>query len=568
MLFSLYIKNYALIQELTIEFHPGLTIITGETGAGKSILIGALNLVLGERASSDLVRSGSTKAVIEAVLKEIHSEKIDSLLRAAEVETTPELILRRELSSGGQSRCFINDTPGTVALLKQAGDVIIDLHGQHEHQMLLNTETHETLLDDFARSAPEVTAYKAALAELQEMQQQLNRLKKEAAEIHDKKDIVDFQLNELNSLDLKSGEDESIDTEISLLENAEALFGLSTSLSELLYDNEHSVYSSIASGVQILEKLAKIDRRFDIHLEETRTAKSIIDELVRFTRSYRSDIDFNPGRLDSLRERQLKLQRICKKYGRTLSGLIDLQNELDAKIASEINLEEELSSIDQQITLQKAYLSRAAETLSVKRHQAAQHLETIIQQQLAELGIPDATFIVSIAHEEQVEGEISIEGNNFAAFSSGYDRIEFLISANPGEKPRPLAKVASGGEISRIMLAMKSALAGSDRLPILIFDEIDTGISGRVAEAVGKSLKKLSRLHQIIAITHLPQIAAMADLHLQVQKSLQNDRTVTEVTALDHESRLQAIARLISGKEISASSLNLAAELVAAAASI
>jgi len=568
MLFSLYIKNYALIQELTIEFHPGLTIITGETGAGKSILIGALNLVLGERASSDLVRSGSTKAVIEAVLKEIHSEKIDSLLRAAEVETTPELILRRELSSGGQSRCFINDTPGTVALLKQAGDVIIDLHGQHEHQMLLNTETHETLLDDFARSAPEVTAYKAALAELQELQQQLNRLKKEAAEIHDKKDRVDFQLNELNSLDLKSGEDESIDTEISLLENAEALFGLSTSLSELLYDNEHSVYSSIASGVQILEKLAKIDRRFDIHLEETRTAKSIIDELVRFTRSYRSDIDFNPGRLDSLRERQLKLQRICKKYGRTLSGLIDLQNELDAKIASEINLEEELSSIDQQITLQKAYLSRAAETLSVKRHQAAQHLETIIQQQLAELGIPDATFIVSIAHEEQVEGEISIEGNNFAAFSSGYDRIEFLISANPGEKPRPLAKVASGGEISRIMLAMKSALAGSDRLPILIFDEIDTGISGRVAEAVGKSLKKLSRLHQIIAITHLPQIAAMADLHLQVQKSLQNDRTVTEVTALDHESRLQAIARLISGKEISASSLNLAAELVAAAASI
>ena len=568
MLFSLYIKNYALIQELTIEFHPGLTIITGETGAGKSILIGALNLVLGERASSDLVRSGSTKAVIEAVLKEIHSEKIDSLLRAAEVETTPELILRRELSSGGQSRCFINDTPGTVALLKQAGDVIIDLHGQHEHQMLLNTETHETLLDYFARSAPEVTAYKAALAELQEMQQQLNRLKKEAAEIHDKKDIVDFQLNELNSLDLKSGEDESIDTEISLLENAEALFGLSTALSELLYDNEHSVYSSIASGVQILEKLAKIDRRFDIHLEETRTAKSIIDELVRFTRSYRSDIDFNPGRLDSLRERQLKLQRICKKYGRTLSGLIDLQNELDAKIASEINLEEELSSIDQQITLQKAYLSRAAETLSVKRHQAAQHLETIIQQQLAELGIPDATFIVSIAHEEQVEGEISIEGNNFAAFSSGYDRIEFLISANPGEKPRPLAKVGSGGEISRIMLAMKSALAGSDRLPILIFDEIDTGISGRVAEAVGKSLKKLSRLHQIIAITHLPQIAAMADLHLQVQKSLQNDRTVTEVTALDHESRLQAIARLISGKEISASSLNLAAELVAAAASI
>ncbi len=568
MLFSLYIKNYALIQELSVEFTPGLTIITGETGAGKSILIGALNLVLGERASSDLVRSGATKAVIEAVLKEVHSEKIDTLLNSAEIETTPELILRRELSSGGQSRCFINDTPSTVSLLKQVGDVIIDLHGQHEHQMLLHADTHETLLDDFASTTTEVSTYKAARAELLELQQQQKRLQQEAADIHDKKEIVDFQLNEINSLDLKSGEDETIETEITLLENAEALFSLCTSLSELLYDSEHSIYSAVATALHLVEKLAEIDKRFDIHIEESRTAKSIIDELARFTRTYTSDIDFNPARLDSLRERQLKLQRLCKKYGRTLSGLIDLQNELDRKIALEDNLEEELNRIDQQITLQKADLSRVAETLSVKRQQAAQRLETVIQQQLAELGIPNATFIVSIAHEKQDDGEISIEDNNFAAFSSGYDRIEFLISANPGEKPRPLVKVASGGEISRIMLAMKSALAGSDKLPILIFDEIDTGISGRIAEAVGKSLKRLSRLHQIIAITHLPQIAAMADLHLQVQKSQQNDRTVTEVTTLDHASHLQAIAGLISGKEISPSSLNHAAELVAAAQSV
>ena len=568
MLFSLYIKNYALIQELSVVFTPGLTIITGETGAGKSILIGALNLVLGERASSDLVRSGATKAVIEAVLKEVHSEKIDTLLNSAEIETTPELILRRELSSGGQSRCFINDTPSTVSLLKQVGDVIIDLHGQHEHQMLLHADTHETLLDDFASTTTEVSTYKAARAELLELQQQQNRLKQEAADIHDKKEIVDFQLNEINSLDLKSGEDETIENEITLLENAEALFSLSTSLSELLYDSEHSIYSAVATALHIVEKLAEIDKRFDIHIEESRTAKSIIDELARFTRTYTSDIDFNPARLDSLRERQLKLQRLCKKYGRTLSGLIDLQNELEGKIALEDNLEEELNRIDQQITLQKAELSRVAETLSVIRQQAAQRLETVIQQQLAELGIPNATFIVSIAHEKQDDGEILIEGNNFAAFSSGYDRIEFLISANPGEKPRPLVKVASGGEISRIMLAMKSALAGSDKLPILIFDEIDTGISGRIAEAVGKSLKKLSRVHQIIAITHLPQIAAMADLHLQVRKSQQNDRTVTEVTTLDHASHLQAIAGLISGKEISPSSLNHAAELVAASQSV
>ncbi len=568
MLFSLYIKNYALIQELSIEFTPGLTIITGETGAGKSILIGALNLVLGERASSDLVRSGATKAVIEAVLKEVHSEKLDNLLTVAEIETTAELILRRELSSSGQSRCFINDTPCTAALLKQVGEILIDLHGQHEHQLLLHADTHETMLDDFAQTASEVSSYKAARSVLRELHKQLVALKKEATEIHDKKEILDFQLNELNALDLKSGEDEGIETEITLLENAETLFTLSSSLNELLYDGEHSVYSSVAAALHIVEKLAGIDKRFDIHIEETRTAKSIIDELARFTRSYTSDIDFNPDRLETLRERQLKLQRICKKYGLTISGLIELQNELDTKIALEGNLEEEVTHLQQQINVQREELSILAGKLSLKRQDASKQLERDIQEQLAELGIANATFIVSITNEENGDGEIAIEGKQFSAFSSGYDRIEFLISTNPGEKPRPLIKVASGGEISRIMLAMKSALAKSTKLPILIFDEIDTGISGRIAEAVGKSLKKLSRLHQIIAITHLPQIAAMAELHLQVQKSLQEERSVTEVTTLDHESRLQAIAGLISGKDISPSSINLAAELVAAAESV
>ena len=566
MLFSLYIKNFALIQELQVEFSPQLTIITGETGAGKSILVGALSLVLGERASSDLVRSGTNKAIIEAVLKNVDAEKIDNLLSGADIEPAPELILRRELSSGGQSRCFINDTPCTAALLKQAGELLIDLHGQHEHQLLLQADTHETLLDEYGGTNPEVFAYRASRSGLQNLLQQLSQLTKEAAEIRDKKEILDFQLNELNSLDLKSSEEELNETEITLLENAETLFTLSTALSELLYNSEHSVYSSISTALHTLEKLANIDKRFALHLEETRTAKSIVDELARFSRSYSSDIDFNPGRLDSLRERQLLLQRISKKYGRSITELIALRNELDARIALEENLDEEIARIEREITTQKAELSLRAEQLSCKRQEAARRLESVIQGHLAHLGIPNATFIVTMRREEQDNGEISIEGKNFTALPNGCDRIEFLISANPGEKPKPLVKVASGGEISRVMLAMKSALAETAKLPILIFDEIDTGISGRVAEAVGKSLKSLSRLHQIIAITHLPQIAAMADLHLQVQKSVQGERTVTEVTPLDHENRVKAIARLISGKSISPSSLNHASELIAGAA--
>ena len=562
MLVSLYIRNFALIQELTVAFNPGLTIITGETGAGKSMLVGALSLVLGDRSSSDLVRSGANKAVIEAILNEVRSDKIDTLLRGANIETTQELILRRELSSTGQSRCFINDTPCTASLLKQAGEMLIDLHGQHEHQLLLHADTHETLLDDFAKTASEITSYKEIRSALQEMQRRLDTLKKEATGIREKKEIVTFQLNELKALDLKSGEEETIEIEITLLENAETLFTLSTALSELLYDREHSLYSAISEAVHILEKLATIDKRFDTHIEESRSAKSIVDELARFTRSYSSNIDFNPVRLDSLRERQLQLQRIGKKYGRSLSGLIELKDELEAKSVLEENLEEEIDHIHQEIERQKAELSECADTLCRKRQDAARRLEILIQKQLAELGIPHATFIVSMRHEEHHNGEITIDGKTYTAFACGYDQIEFLISTNPGEKPRALVKVASGGEISRVMLALKSALAESAELPILIFDEIDTGISGRIAEAVGKSLKNLSRLHQIIAITHLPQIAAMADLHLSVQKSVQNERTVTEVTVLDHESRLQAIASLISGKSISPSSLTLAAELV------
>jgi DNA repair protein RecN (Recombination protein N) len=562
MLFTLYIRNFALIQELLVEFDPQLTIITGETGAGKSILVGALNLVLGERSSSDMVRSGTNKAVIEAVLRNASTEKIDRLLSGADIEPAQELIIRRELSSGGQSRCFINDTPCTGALLKQVGELLIDLHGQHEHQLLLRAETHETILDEYGETNTEVTAYRAAHCLLQNLQKQSSQLKNDAAAIRDKKEIVDFQLNELNALDLKTGEDESAETEITLLENAETLFSLSTALSDLLYNSEHSVYSSISTALHTLEKLADIDKRFATYLEESRTAKSIVDELSRFSRSYASDIDFNPARLDSLRERQLLLQRICKKYGRSLPELIALRNELDAKAALEENLEEESARIELEIAKQKAELSLQAEKLSSKRQKASQRLESAIKEHLARLGIPNATFIVSMMHEESNEGEISIEGKTYAALPNGYDRIEFLISTNPGEKARPLVKVASGGEISRVMLAIKSALASSAKLPILVFDEIDTGISGRIAEAVGQSLKNLSHRHQIIAITHLPQIAAMADLHLSVHKAVKDERTVTDVTILDHESRLQAIATLISGKNISPSSLSLAAELI------
>lgn len=562
MLFSLYIRNFALIRELSLEFKPGLTIITGETGAGKSILLGALGLILGERASSELVRSESGKAVIEAVLRNIDAERIGPILGSAEIETAPELIIRREISSSGQSRCFVNDTPCTASLLKQLGEQLIDLHGQHEHQQLLHQGTHESMLDDYAGTTGDAAAYRNARSGLGILRQQLKALEKESLEVRERKGMLEYQFEELSALDPGEDEDVALGEEITLLENAETLFSLGSALGEQLYEGDTSIYQTLSSALQTLEKLAAIDKRFEPFIEEIRNAKSNVDELHRFNRRYVSDIDFNPSRLDELRERMLLLQRTCKKYALSLTGLIGLRKELEEKLDIEGNLEEKISQLEEQIAHRKAMLSRLAGELSLKRRKAAAGLEREILRHLSELGIPRASFIVSITNEERPDGEICIGGKDYASFDTGYDRIEFLISANPGEKPKPLAKVASGGEISRVMLAMKSALAASARLPILIFDEIDTGISGRIADAVGKCLRNLSKLHQIIAITHLPQIAAMGDLHLSVWKSVKDERTETEVTVLDRESRMQAIAGLISGRNITPASITLARELL------
>ncbi|NTU97652.1 MAG: AAA family ATPase, partial [Chlorobiaceae bacterium] len=343
MLFSLYIRNFALIRELSLEFKPGLTIITGETGAGKSILLGALGLILGERASSELVRSESGKAVIEAVLRNIDAERIGPILGSAEIETAPELIIRREISSSGQSRCFVNDTPCTAALLKQLGEQLIDLHGQHEHQQLLHQGTHESMLDDYAGTTGDAAAYRNARSGLGILRQQLKALEKESLEVRERKGMLEYQFEELSALDPGEDEDVALGEEITLLENAETLFSLGSALGEQLYEGDTSIYQTLSSALQTLEKLAAIDKRFEPFIEEIRNAKSNVDELHRFNRRYVSDIDFNPSRLDELRERMLLLQRTCKKYALSLTGLIGLRKELEEKLDIEGNLEEKIS---------------------------------------------------------------------------------------------------------------------------------------------------------------------------------------------------------------------------------
>ena len=564
MLKSLYVRDFALIDELSVSFAPGLTIITGETGAGKSILMGALNMVLGERASAEVVRAGARKAVIEAVFGGEHYEGIGEMLDEEQIERTPELILRRDISATGQSRCFINDTPCTVSLLKRAGQQLVDLHGQHDHQLLLHAETHAGMLDGFGLLHAETAQYRNTLDEYRKLRRELQSLNERAEALRQKRDFIDYQHRELDAAGLVEGEERSIDEEINLLENAETLVSLGTELGQNLYESESSAYTALSAAVHLLEKLNAIDKSFEPWLEELRGATATVEELNRFAGSYADGIDFNGDRLEALRERQMLLQRLAKKHGKSIDELIALRDRLAEELSLEENLAGELAAIEADIRNARTALSASANSLSEHRREAAGRLEQEIMQGLSTLGIPHSAFEVRFTREAAPDGDIEIDGTRYKAFDNGCDRVEFMISTNLGESPKPLAKVASGGEISRVMLAMKSALARSAELPILVFDEIDTGISGKVAQSVGFSLKRLSRMHQIIAITHLPQIAAMGDLHLAVVKRIEADRTLTGVTPLDETRRIEEVARLFSGADITAASLQLATELIEA----
>jgi len=562
MLTNLYIKNFALIEELSVAFSKGLTIITGETGAGKSILIGALNQILGIRANTDLVRSGSDKAVIEAILTPEKPERLTPILEEAGIDPGEEIILRREISAKGQSRCFINDTPGTLQVLKKLGDLLVDLHGQHEHQLLLHPETHLSLLDEFGQLNPLVESYQNVFENLKKKRKELERITADADRLKEKQDLLEYQYKELDLLELKSGEQADIEEEIILHENAETRFSLCSSLSKQLYDDDLSAFVLLSEAVRQLDRLSGIDKSFSPHLQDAVSAKSLIEELSRAVRDYSDGIEFNPEKLDQLRERHMQLQRAVKKYGRPIEELIAFKDKISAELSPENDVTERTEHLRLEIDALRTTLSGLAVELSSERQKTAATIEKAITRELGRLGIPHSVFCIRITQEVSEGSDIIHDEKQFLAFENGYDRVEFLLSTNIGESPKPLAKIASGGEISRVMLAMKSVLAENTQLPILIFDEIDTGISGAVADAVGRSLRKLSRTHQIISITHLPQIAAMADNHLSVEKNLKANRTVSTVRKLNEEDHISAVADLLSGRQHSESSLLAAAELV------
>jgi len=571
MLKSLSIKNYALIDELAVDFSSGLVIITGETGAGKSILIDALGLILGSRASAEVVRSGAEKAIVEGGFAVGGNKKLCSLLEENELDASDELIVRREVSAKGQSRCFVNDSPVTLALQKQIGELLVDLHGQHEHQSLLRVETHIGMLDDFGGLDGMVLEYQSAYKRLRDLASELGELRTREQQLREKQDFYAFQMQEIDAVGPRPGEEEQLETELKILENAEKLFASTGKLYEHLYEGEQSVHDLLVLIRNQLQDLADIDKQFADAASECGSAVAVVSELAKFIQGYNARVEFNPERLEELRDRLGRLSLLKKKYGGSLETVLAHREKIAAEVALAENFDAVIRKLETDLEEARRDCSVIAQRISSKRHDVAKKMDRAIVAELEKLGIRNGQFTTRITQQDlpgfNPQKQPSIDGVKIgkqwiALNGRGYDDVEFYLSTNVGEEEKPLAKVASGGEISRIMLALKSVLAKSDRLPVLIFDEIDVGVSGRIAQAVGMSLKSLSDFHQVIAITHLPQIAGLAETHFVVFKKHRNGRTATSIRKLALDEQVREVATLMSGTEITEAGLEGARELM------
>lgn len=566
MLRSLYIRDYALIEELEVDFGGGLNIITGETGAGKSILIGALKMILGERASTDVVRSGAAKAVVEGVFDHVASPRVEDALRANQLDASDHIILRREISSS-QSRAFVNDSPATLTVMRDIAAELIDLHGQHEHQSLLRTETHVELIDGFGGLGELVGTYRERHGELHALVSERDRLVGREQELSRQRELYEFQIEEIDRVDPKVDEEEELEQERRILENAEHLYEATASLYEMLYESDGALHDQLVGVRDALRDLARIDGAFDASTGEVESAQIVISELASFLQAYNSGIEFNPERLAFIRDRLGALELLKRKYGGTLESVRVYRDEIGEAHALAADFAGAIARITASIDEAEQALSAVAVELSDRRREVASSIEAAIVSELSRLGIGHARFEVHFEREEVVDGAVRTQDasgreRRYRARANGMDAIAFYLSTNVGESPRPLARVASGGEVSRVMLALKSVLARNERLPILIFDEIDTGVSGQVARKVGECMRDLARFHQIVAITHLPQIAAMGDNHFLVEKTVTEGRTSTSIRALDSDERTSQVAALLSGKEVTEAALESARQLI------
>lgn len=563
MLKQIYIRNFAIAEQLDIEFQPGLNILTGETGAGKSILVGAISAVLGGRVYTEVVRTGAEKAFVEAIFDISRLPAVKRLLEEKGLDSNSELILKREISVKGSTRAFVNDMPVTISTLSEIGNLLVDIHGQNEHQTLLRKETHRYFLDAFGHLDALLHAVSEKYGKLREAEEKLKELENKQKTLEEKYELYRFQLNEIDQAQLDPGEEERLEAERKIQLNAEKIFALSAEFNQLVAQNDRTnLLELMGQAVHLLRELSDFSEEIQGIYREFSSAKIIVEEAARSVETFQNTIEFDPVRLEEIEQRLATISMLKKKYGNTIEEILKFRDQIEAELQLKENFSFELEKF-RKIFRQAAEEYRdAALQLSRERRKAAQKLEKEVMEHLQKIGMPKTRFQVRFELIEDEKGIFQQEGKNYFGDENGIDQIEFYISPNPGEDFKPLAKIASGGEISRIMLALKNILAEIDRIPLLIFDEIDSGVSGKIAISVGRSIRNLAGSHQIICITHLPQIASFGNAHYRVEKYVQNKRTFTRIYPLDQPNRVEEIARLMGGEQISETILQSAEQLI------
>jgi len=557
---ELHIRNFALIDRLSISFDPHLNILTGETGAGKTILINALNLLLGGRASAEFIRTGEESAEVEAAFRLDKGHPIHACLESAGCPCSPEddLIIRRIIfRSEKANRCYVNGRMVPVSILDAIGSWLVDIHGQHEHQLLLNPSRHLDILDRFGSlegDAMQVSSSFCAYQESRSTWEDLVRRREESAR---EQEILAFQRNEIDNARLVPGEEDELLGEQNILAHAVRIRELTSSILNTMYQSEGSVTETLGDVLGRCQALSCLDPRFR-PMEDTLNGMLIqIDDITRQLMEYESKQDFSPERLEGIEERLDLIGRLKKKYQRTFEELIEFRNSMEERWELLENYEERIRTAEDAMNARWHDLRRSALELSEKRRRVAKQIERDVGAQLNDLALGHARFTVAF-----FDSPVPDDAPPKNMTSRGFDEIEFLFSANPGEEPRPLARIASGGEISRVMLGFKSCLAIADQVLTLVFDEIDTGIGGSAAVKVGQKMKGLASKRQIICITHLPQIASNATTHFLVSKRVERGRTLTEVSTLSTGERIRELAKMIAGDSQSEIALRHATEIL------
>lgn len=538
MLSELYIENLAVIEKATIDFSDKLNVFTGETGAGKSILINGINAILGQRVTKDIVRTGTDKAVISALFTDIGDNVLQVLDELGISAEDGQLFLTREIRSDGGSVARVNSRAVNVSVLKAIGETLVTIHGQHDNQILMAPERHIEILDSYAESEALIEDYHSSFRELQSIAKKINKIKTEQSKKEFRMAELADIVEEINSLNIHEGEDKEIEEELSISKNAVAISESLYMAKQLLSGDDDTdgavemtqrASKSVEGYTDIMTEISPIYDRLSSAAIEMEDISEEIGSLL-------DSLDIDPKRYDYLNQRSDELRRIMKKYGPELDDVLttleNSQNELDELSGAEQSLDE----LNKEKERLLAEVSKKAKALSDHRKKAGERFVSQVTEELEFLNMPKVKLVV-----QQKTGKLTI---------NGMDSIEFLISANLGEEPKPIAKIASGGELSRIMLALKNVIAEKDSIGTLIFDEIDTGVSGRAAQKIGIKLKQISRLRQVLCVTHLAQMAVMANNHLLIEKNIQGDRTVTTVRTLDHEQRKYEIARIMGGENI------------------